>query len=360
MTERRFLILLVGLLAAPGAQAYSTYNRLGYVSCNACHFVPTGGGMLTPYGESVQAAMSAFSQDTSPNERRLYGGVQARALEINSTNQANPFLMQADVMGTAFVTKSMHLDAALGANLKQGASDFVTVPSGWDGLVLRRAILTADVSDSGSVEVGRDAAVGGLNIDDHTSFLRMRNRRGVYDYPTQLRYIYQSEKVQLIPYLSAPSFEEIPGAQEYGGGGRGEYLLNLSNSVGLTGLFGNSTDISRAAVGGFFRLSHDHWNGIQGEAVATLLNQHQMGTSFGQQDIYIRPYIAIPEWIETSFVYEYLHVSDPFYESGMQYGPEINIRLHKYISVIGDGRNLVEAGNSDWSWYGQIFLHVQI
>ena len=48
-------------LATVPAHAYVTYNRLGYVSCNACHFASTGGGILTPYGRSVSSAMALFS-----------------------------------------------------------------------------------------------------------------------------------------------------------------------------------------------------------------------------------------------------------------------------------------------------------
>lgn len=354
------LFLIEFLSVHQRAHAYVTYNRLGYISCSACHFVPTGGGLLTAYGEGVQGAMSAFPTEVMPAEQRIYQGVDVRAIELNSTTGANPFLMQADYLATAFITKSVHFDGEIGPNLNQGASSFVSVDSGWDGIVLRRGIFTADLNNGNSIEFGRDAAVAGLNIDDHTSFLRMYNRRGEMDYPTQLRFVYQSDKFQILPYIDAPSFEESSNNKEYGSGFRGEYLLNNSNSVGLESLYGNTADVSRYSLGTFLRLSEDHWNGFATEYVFTHFNEHFGDYSFNQQDVYVKPYIAIPEWLETGLVYEFLAVTTPFYQNSFQYGPEVNLRVNRYVSLLGDGRNLGISGATNWSWYGQVFLHVEI
>jgi hypothetical protein len=334
---------------------------LGYVSCNACHFVPTGGGMLSPYGQSVQSAMAAFARDSqSPEGKRLFGGFQARAIALDSTTRANPFLMQADALGTAYVGDKLHFDAIAGLALTQGDSGFAAIPQGWNAFVLRRALATYDLDDTQSVEAGRDAAMAGLNVEDHTTFLKTRNRRGIYDYPTQIRYIRQTEKLQLIPYLALPSFEEAVGARETAAGVRAEYGLSDNSSVGITGSYGNTGSISRTAGGAFFRLSQDHWNGFQGEAVFTRFNEHSGGVAFDQQDLYLRPYVAVPEWIETALVFEALHVSPPFAETGFQFGPSLNLRIHRYVSILADGRNVSDAGRSQWSWYGQIFFHGQI
>ena len=40
------LVFVSASLLADRAEAYVTYNRLGYVSCTACHFNATGGGLL--------------------------------------------------------------------------------------------------------------------------------------------------------------------------------------------------------------------------------------------------------------------------------------------------------------------------
>jgi hypothetical protein len=360
MKARSLLWLLPLVASASPARAYVTYNRLGYVSCSACHFVPTGGGLLTPYGESVGSAMAAVKGEYAPPERVAYGGVQARMLQLDSSSRANPFLMQADLLGTVQPRKDIRVDAIAGLNLKMAQSDFISVPSGWDAWILRRALVSVDTSDKISVSAGRDAAVAGINIDDHTAFLRSTNRRGIEDTPTQLRVLYQGDELQLLPYLELPSYEETAENREYGTGLRAEYLLNTSNSVGATFLYGNTPAISRLSSGVFARLSHDHWNGVVSEAVFTWRNVHASQQGFGQGNFYVRPYVAVPEWVETSLIFEYLSAGEPFAQTGSQFGPEVNVRLHRMISVIGDGRDLTLSGHSEWSWYGQIFLHVQI
>jgi len=357
------VVIFIVYFGIPSAQAYVTYNRLGYVSCSACHYDPTGGGVLTPYGQGVQSAMALFPGDgpADSDGKRINQGVQARVLGLNPSGQrANPFLMQADYLGDAFITKTIHMDVQLGPNLQQGISSIATIPSGWDGLVVRRALVTDDLESGDSIEVGRDEPASGLNIDDHTALLRSANRRGIYDYPTQLRYIRQTEQYQLMPYFLAPSYEESNANQEYGGGARAEYLLNNSNSVGLGGQFANAPAQSRVTANAFARLSHDHWNGLAAEYVFNHYSVHDSGTSFAQHDLYLKPYIAVPEWIETGFVMEYLNVASPFEENVFQYGPSVNIRLYRMVSLLGDGRNLTSNGSSNWSWYGQVFLHWQI
>src|SRR6185312_5507479 len=199
------------------ARAYPTYQRLGYVSCNACHFLPTGGGLLTPYGRGIEASMAAWSRDINPPDEAINQGIQGRLIGLSSTNTANPFLMQADDLNSAFVTKYVRVDSVVGAALQQGQS-WLTVPGGWDDVLVRRFLVSGLIDDSQTIQVGRDSYPQGLNIDDHTALLKMDNKRNVTDYPTQVRYIHQSDTLQLMPYLYAPSFEELPEDQEEGAG----------------------------------------------------------------------------------------------------------------------------------------------
>ena len=359
----RGLIGLAAILAATRtfpAQAYVSYNRLGYVSCAACHFSPVGGGLLTPYGKGVGASMAAISRETSPPEKTLYQGVQLRALRLDSSTRANPFLMQADYLATAYITKAVHADVQAGLNLRQDESDFVSVPPGWDALVLKRAVLSADLDDTRSVHAGRDIPISGLYVTDHTSFLRSRDRRGVYDYTTQLRYLHQTETLQLQPYLLAPSYEESADNREYGLGFRGEYLLTSQSSAGVTLQYANSPALGRLSGGGFVRYSPWHWGGVSAEYVGTAFGVHSGGASLGQHVVHVRGSVAFPDWVETSLIGEVLRVTDPFGENARQFGPSVNVRIHEYVTLIGDGRRVVTSGGGEWSWYGQVFFHLEI
>src|SRR6185437_13007686 len=192
------------------------------------------------------------------------------------TNTANPFLMQADYLNSAFVTKYVRVDSVAGAALQQGQS-WLTVPGGWDDVLVRRFLVSGLIDDSQTIQVGRDYYPQGLNIDDHTALLKMDNKRNVTDYPTQVRYIHQSDTLQLMPYLYAPSFEELPEDQEEGAGMRAEYALNNSNSVGGIVQFGDTMILSRTVGDAFFRLSEAHWNGLIGEGLYTVKRVHSTG-----------------------------------------------------------------------------------
>src|SRR6185437_9908858 len=227
---RFFILIALGVFPGESAFAYPTYVRLGYVSCTACHYLATGGGLLTPYGRTVQASESLFSKDLDLKDARFTQGVQARLIETNSNQQANPFLMQVDYLATAFVAKRVRVDGDFGGAMQRGPhGTWVDAPGGWDALLIRRFLVTGIVNDESQIQMGRDFYPMGLNIDDHTSFLKSRNKRNITDYPTQVRYIHQSETLQLMPYLYGPSYEESSDNQESGFGMRTEYALNSNN-----------------------------------------------------------------------------------------------------------------------------------
>jgi hypothetical protein len=197
--------------------------------------------------------MSLVSKENSPEEIPIQQGVQARILTMDSTVLANPFVMQMDYLASATLKKTVRLDLSIGPNLI--GDRFFSTPSGADSIVIRRALGSTKLNEESSIEVGRDIPVAGLNFDDHTALIRSRNKLGVLDYPTQIRLIHQTESLQFLPYVYGPSFEESSQNREYGLGTRTEYLLNMSNSVGITTLFGNSPSFVRKSMSGYIRLS---------------------------------------------------------------------------------------------------------
>ena len=191
--------------------------------------------------------------------------------------------------------------------------------------------------------------------------LKMRNKRNVTDYITQVRFISQSDTLQVMPYLYGPSFEETPDNQEEGLGFRTEYALNPSNSIGVLAQFGDTPALSRTLGEGFVRLSQASWNGFMSDYVFEYFNVHSdPNATVGQWTWYNELYVDVPEWVETGWVYEYLHATDPAHEVSFQTGPRVNIRLNGWFSLLGDARNISTNGLSDWMYYGQAFLHLQI
>jgi hypothetical protein len=361
MASRQLLLLLSMLVSISSAHAYPSFIRLGYVSCTACHYLATGGGLLTPYGKTISASEAFFAREINPSDQAINQGVHVRLLEQGSNAQANPFLMQADYLNSSFITKQVRIDGVFGGALYPGPhGTWVDAPGGWDAFLIRRFLVTGIIDDENSIQMGRDYYPQGLNIDDHTSLLKSYNKRNVTDYPTQLRFIHQGERWQLIPYLYGPSYEELADNQEQGLGVRGEYALGTSNSVGGIAQFGDTPALSRVVGDGFARLSQASWNGLMSEFVFEHRQVHQVSATLNQLTWYTEGYVTVPEWVETGFVWEILHVSDPNHQVSTQYGPRMNIRVCEWFSLLGDARNSATNGVSNWIYYGQAFLHLQI
>src|SRR3989344_3580257 len=83
--------------------------------------------------------------------------------------------------------------------------------------ITRQVLVSYELKENEKLELGRDQLIHGLGIDDHTSFIRSKNRNGVSDIPTQGRFHYWQDDRRLTMSLFAPSFQELNLNREYGG-----------------------------------------------------------------------------------------------------------------------------------------------
>jgi hypothetical protein len=65
-----FLAGCFGLICFSGHPAFAlpTMIRLGYPNCASCHISPQGGGLLNPYGRSIDQAQSMIGGEYSPSD----------------------------------------------------------------------------------------------------------------------------------------------------------------------------------------------------------------------------------------------------------------------------------------------------
>jgi hypothetical protein len=73
--------LLLPLLCASNAHAYTWMIRHGYAGCAPCHTDPSGAGPLTPYGRAqgevlLQARYGQTSEEASPLAGFAWGQIQ--------------------------------------------------------------------------------------------------------------------------------------------------------------------------------------------------------------------------------------------------------------------------------------------
>ena len=80
------------------ALSFPENTRLGYPSCYTCHYSPTGGGLLNPYGKSTAPEISSFNFEKKQNksDQGLSFGSDIRLIYLKTTYFEAAFPMQAD------------------------------------------------------------------------------------------------------------------------------------------------------------------------------------------------------------------------------------------------------------------------
>lgn len=175
---RFFLVLLVAAGVAP-ARAFPEMIRMGYVNCTSCHVSPNGGGLMTDYGRSLASeALSTWSYaqeewpghgvlPEAPPWLKVGGDVRWIQTYVDNAQAtaATAFLMQGDLelglnFGKFWYVQSLGVQG--GPNGAPGKGEFVA----------HRYYGLYNWSDEGYVRAGKYLLPFGLNIPDHTSFIK--------------------------------------------------------------------------------------------------------------------------------------------------------------------------------------------
>ena len=224
------LLVLSSLAWAGKSFAYETMIRHRYANCITCHYSATGGGLLNAYGKVIANEMSTFKTKKTSKQRRWEHGVQARLSHFKASDRDRTFPMQLDYL-TAFQGKKVTFEGVLAKTPTDNLSE---KPDFADQFLLRKALLTYRYSDRLYFQMGRDHLDIGLNLVDHTLFIRNNNKRQVDDFFSVLRANYYSSGYRLSPFVFLPSFQERYESNEKGLGIKMEKYLT---TVALEPLF---------------------------------------------------------------------------------------------------------------------------
>ena len=188
MRARLFLIAACfGVLAPQPAQAEPTFLSKQYPRCTACHYSPSGGGLLTPYGRSLSreeistfgrqvAGGAATAQATRGEEQFLFGtlpsdsplqlGLDVRPshLEVDTGRVVaeRNFLMNLDLQA-AWRQDRWTVYGTAGRAPARGGGDFVSYEH-W---------VAWQTTERVTVRGGRFLPAYGVRFADHTSFTRV-------------------------------------------------------------------------------------------------------------------------------------------------------------------------------------------
>lgn len=256
MTRAR--VLLIGLAlgaAASGASAEPAFLSRQYTRCTTCHFSPTGGGLLTPYGRSL--ARNELST-TGAGHDAATGAPPAGALASLLDNRIGPVSVGVDV-------RPAHLDVRFeGGRMKRDllmTADIIAAYHANDWTVYGE--LGREPRSSGAkidsyeywvarqpakgigVRVGRFLPAYGVRFADHTAFTRGPLGLDTYDQVLGLE-VSQSGDRHLLQLTAAPgradSIFENDGSRAFIAAARMQRDLGSRTVLVASGLFRGSSD----------------------------------------------------------------------------------------------------------------------
>jgi hypothetical protein len=170
---------LFSLVFTMSAQAFPEMIRLNYVNCTSCHVSPSGGGLLTDYGRSISAeALSAWAK---PKEELAGHGLLPEPpawLKVGGDVRLIQLYVDSPVAtSTAFFP--MQVDLELGLNFNKfwwvqsfGPQGGPKGSAGQGQLVSHRVYALYNWTDEVYTRAGKFALPYGLNIPDHTAFIK--------------------------------------------------------------------------------------------------------------------------------------------------------------------------------------------
>jgi hypothetical protein len=235
---------LAALLLAAGnvARAEPIFLSRQYVRCTGCHFSPTGGGLLTPYGRSLsREELSTFgkSRGASPSGREhefLFGALGDSLRDVSvglelwpahlgvdagGFHSTDNFLMNADLTA-AWRRRSWTVYGELG---RQPRGDDVQITSFEHWLGYQGSHLGA--------RAGRFLPAYGVRFSDHTSFTRAPLGFDTNDQVYGLELSYTSDR-QLVQVLAGAHADS---AHPFTVSGRWQVDLTSRTVLVASGLF---------------------------------------------------------------------------------------------------------------------------
>ena len=322
MRDVRVLALGLSALASSATVlAEPTFISRQYTRCVTCHYSPTGGGLLTPYGRSLSRqelstmGRSGSSQQAGKEESFLYGalgsalgpvqlGIDVRPAHLNfnfdGTSSNLDLFMNADLLA-AYRVKNWTLYAEIG---RQPRSDGARIDS--------YEYWVAHQPEKGiGFRVGRFLPAYGVKLADHTAFTRAGLGLDSYDqlYALEVSRTTDRDLLQLsVGPGRADSIIHDDGRQAFTATARYQFELNPRTALVVSGLYRNESEVEARTGGGGLAFGISPvprlavWTeadvrfqeGTDGPPAYTLLNE----TSF---EVYRGIWVAISPQLRTDY-----------------------------------------------------------
>ncbi len=349
------LLLLLSSLTLPfKAHAYESMIRHGYASCVTCHLSQTGAGLLNSYGKVIAQQFSAFSKMEMPKKSNFSQGLQTRLAHYRSNGQTRNFPMQFDYLA-AFQRDKFTIEGTLAKAPKDESNEEES--SFAEEIYVRKALVSYELDKENIIQLGRDYIDSGLNLIDHTLFVRRNNKRGVTDFFTILRSSHTLKKNwKVIPTLFMPSFQEFSENQEKGLALKVERFMPEQKWVlALSALGGQTDTLKRREVNISFKKAWKHLV-LLGQYGLTHREIRSDDKSFNQRTALLSSRLFPLESLEVYFNWENIDVEDPFLTKATRYGHGLRLKPLSNLSLEYDAKRNTHTGSKFQSIF-QIYFN---
>jgi hypothetical protein len=344
---RTMIFLLAAAMLASEASAEPMFLAKQYARCTACHYSPTGGGLLTPYGRLLShrelsttggtgAAPAAGTEDDSKGEQAfLYGALGDALGPVHLGLEMRPARLHVGFPGgSQDMNLLMNLDL-IGAVRKNGWTAYGTVGREPDNSAVRNgrtepgaAFISyehwiAYETDKGfRIRAGRFLPAYGVRFADHTAYTRVnldldRNDQ-VYGLEVSGTMGRSLAQVMVSPGKAEAILHDA-GHRGFSTAGRWQFDLTPRTAIVGSAFYRHSTDLDAKSglVGGAFGVAPTSRVSIWTEVDANL----QTDASGG------RTWVVVNETAVEAYRGIWLKFSPQFQTSGGQPGSSAFRRL---------------------------------
>lgn len=255
-------VLFIFILAMGASQifAYPSMNRHGYTSCVGCHYAPQGGGLLTAYGKSIAKAFSMPGGDYKESDvkkmislnGRWEQAIQFRLAHLKKETESVTFPMQGDFLAGAKIGEKGFANLTLAKLPERGKTTALNQESGFFTEYLFRSLgYVQALNKNYTVQVERGRLPLGLNIEDHSTYIKRRNKNDTTDLVSRLA-LYRQDKIgQADVHIYSPSGQEKKGNEEWGALAKYEWYTFKHIFFGGQLLYGK-TDLIKRDIQGIY------------------------------------------------------------------------------------------------------------
>lgn len=325
--------------------------------------------MLNDYGKGIANATAVMGGEYHQGKVKKWlsvGGkvdhaVQVRLAHLDHAKKDRLFPMQADYLMNLSLNEKNEIAFTFARAPDSakilGSNKTVEEVGGLQAFFVRKLLFT-HTSESGlQYQFGRDFVPYGLNIDDHSLYIRSQNKFGVTDFPTQARIVWEEKTHRHFFSLLAPSFQEHEENREYGFAVKNEFKPFKKGPIfGVSGLYGKTEILERYLLGAHIKVPLPGFL-VLAQHDLTFRTVMSSNKSYAQQTSMARLIFSYFESFSPYIGIEKLNLNGPIENKRTQKGFGATIRLFSHLSLQSDYRVSGEGKQKEEFILTQLYLN---